>query len=85
MSLFNKTKTSRVYVYVCVCVCIYIYTNCCYNIGSTQFPRISLYALTLRFVLIEITKVVKPVHKKEVTQYFWQYSVCTYIYIYIYE
>ncbi len=27
-----------------------------------QFPRISLYALTLRFVLIEITKVVKPVH-----------------------
>ncbi len=36
--------------------------NCCYNIRSTQFPRISLYALTLRFVLIEITKVVKPVH-----------------------
>ncbi len=32
--------------------------NCCYNIRSTQFPRISLYALTLRFVLIEITKVV---------------------------
>ncbi len=29
--------------------------NCCYNIRSTQFPRISLYALTLRFVLIEIT------------------------------
>ncbi len=27
-----------------------------------QFPRISLYALKLRFVLIEITKVVKPVH-----------------------
>ncbi len=36
--------------------------NCYYNIRSTQFPRISLYALTLRFVLIEITKVVKPVH-----------------------
>ncbi len=36
--------------------------NCCYNIRSTQFPIISLYALTLRFVLIEITKVVKPVH-----------------------
>ncbi len=36
--------------------------NCCYNIRSTQFPRISLYALTLIFVLIEITKVVKPVH-----------------------
>ncbi len=36
--------------------------NCCYNIRSTQFPRISSYALTLRFVLIEITKVVKPVH-----------------------
>ncbi len=32
------------------------------NIRSTQFPRISLYALTLRFVLLEITKVVKPVH-----------------------
>ncbi len=29
--------------------------NCCYNIRSTQFPRISLYALTLRFVLVEIT------------------------------
>ncbi len=27
-----------------------------------EFPRISLYALTLRIVLIEITKVVKPVH-----------------------
>ncbi len=36
--------------------------NCCYNIRSTQFPRISLYALILRFVLIEITKVVKPVN-----------------------
>ncbi len=36
--------------------------NCCYNIRSTQFPRISLYALTLRFVLIDITEVVKPVH-----------------------
>ncbi len=36
--------------------------NCCYNIRSTQFPWISLYALTLRFVLIEITKVVEPVH-----------------------
>ncbi len=36
--------------------------NCCYNIRSTQFSRISLYALTLRFVLMEITKVVKPVH-----------------------
>ncbi len=24
---------------------------------------------------MEITKVVKPVHKKGVTQYFWQYSV----------
>ncbi len=35
--------------------------NCCY-IRSKQFPRISLYALTLRFVLKEITKVVKPVH-----------------------
>ncbi len=32
------------------------------NCRSTQFPRISLYALTLRFVLMEITKVVKPVH-----------------------
>ncbi len=51
---------------------------------GTQFPRISLYALTLRFVLIEITKVVKPVHKKGATQYFWQYSVYIYIYIYIY-
>ncbi len=36
--------------------------NCCYNIRSTQFPKISLYALALRFVLIEITKVEKPVH-----------------------
>ncbi len=36
--------------------------NCYYNIRSTQFPRISLYALTLRFVLIEMTTVVKPVH-----------------------
>ncbi len=36
--------------------------NCCYNIRSTQFPRISLYALPLRFVLLTITKVVKPVH-----------------------
>ncbi len=34
--------------------------NCCYKIRSTQFPRISLYAQTLRFVLMEITKVVKP-------------------------
>ncbi len=37
-------------------VCIYSLHN------ITQFPKISLYALTLRFVLIEITKVVKPVH-----------------------
>ncbi len=29
---------------------------------EAQFPRISLYALTFRFVLIEITKVDKPVH-----------------------
>ncbi len=36
--------------------------NCYYNIRSHTIPRISLYALTLRFVLIEITKVVKPVH-----------------------
>ncbi len=56
--------------------------NCCYNIRRTQFPRISLYALTLRFVLIEITKVVKPVHQKGATQYFWQYSVHAHIYIY---
>ncbi len=60
-------------------VCIYSHTrgvklglglgfnsiDCCYNIRSTRFPRISLYALTLRFVLIEIGA----------TQYFWQYSV----------
>ncbi len=31
--------------------------NCCYKI---RFPRISLYASTLRFVLMEITKIVKP-------------------------
>ncbi len=31
--------------------------NCCYTI---RFPRISLYASTLRFILMEITKVVKP-------------------------
>ncbi len=31
--------------------------NCCYRI---RFPRISLYAETLRFVLMEITKVLKP-------------------------
>ncbi len=33
--------------------------NCCYKIRSRKFPRISLYAETLRFVLMEITKVVK--------------------------
>ncbi len=54
--------------------------NCCYNIRSTQFPRISLYALTLRFVLIEINKVVKLFIRRGATQYFWQYSVYIYIY-----
>ncbi len=49
--------------------------NCCYKIRSTQFPRISLYAQTLRLVLMEITKVVKPFFRRG-CQYFWLYSVC---------
>ncbi len=39
---------------------------CLYSVCTSHWclvmSRISLYALTLRFVLIEITKVVKPVH-----------------------
>ncbi len=50
--------------------------NCCYNIRSTQFPRISLYALTLRFVLIEITNL----FIRRGCQYFWQYSVYAFLY-----
>ncbi len=30
------------------------------TVDTIRFPRISLYAQTLRFVLMEITKVVKP-------------------------
>ncbi len=48
-----------------------------------QFPRISLYASTLRLVLMEITKVVKPVIRTG-CQYFWQYSVYIYICMYVY-
>ncbi len=58
---FLKTTTNS------LCVCTHLANKAdsdsdSDNIRSTQFPRISLYALTLRFVLIEITKVVKPVH-----------------------
>ncbi len=53
--------------------------NCCYTI---RFPRISLYAETLRFVLMEITKVVKPVIRRG-CQYFWQYRVYIYIYLHL--
>ncbi len=48
--------------------------NCCYNIRSTTFPRISLCALTLRFTH-RITKVVKTCSLEGGAQYFWQYSV----------
>ncbi len=52
----------------CLKVCIYSHTRGVklgLGLGfmqTSQFPRISLYALTLRFVLTEITKIVKPVH-----------------------
>jgi len=51
--------------------------NCCYTI---RFPRISLYAETLRFVLMDITKVVKPFIRRGLINTTCQYSVYTHTY-----
>ncbi len=52
--------------------------NCWYTI---RFPRISLYASTLRFILMEITKEVQPYIRRG-CQYFWQCSVCSLLFVY---
>lgn len=42
----------------------------CYKITCTQFSRISLYGVALRFVLTEMTKVVRPVQQKGILMVF---------------
>ncbi len=49
-----------------------------------RFPRISLYAETLRFVLMEITKAVKPFIRRGANTFGNIVYMYVYIYIYIY-